>query len=304
MLVKRKYGGGGSPAWVIRKRIRNVVVAIIVVFVGVGVFQLILTIVRDHAIHWGVIGTYLVSDQIFDGIKVTLLLTVVSQAIGIMLGTLLAIFRISQRGPWRAIAAVYLWLFRGIPTLVQLIMWYNLALFFKTMSFGIPFGPTLFRSPTQDVITATGAAILGLGLTEAGFMAEIIRSSIQSVEIGQIEAGKALGMTPWQTLRRIVLPQAFPVAIPPTGNQVINMLKLTSLVSVIGAEDLLTRAEYISAQNFQVLELLIVAAIWYLVMTNIAMLAEKWLERKVARMYKGRVPESAKEITEASLEPV
>lgn len=242
-----------------------------------------LTLATDRNIQWDVIGFYIFSPQIIEGVGVTLKLTLLAQSIGTGLGVVLALMRLAPSRVLRGASGVYLWLSRGIPTLVQLIFWYNLGLVFRQISLGIPFGPTLFHAQTQRVITATGAAILGLSLTEAGFMAEIVRSSIQSVDVGQRDAARALGMTPWTTMRRIVLPQALPVAIPPTANQLINMLKLTSLVSVIGAEDLLTRTEFISSQNFDVLELMIVAAIWYLALTNVAMFAERWLERRLNR---------------------
>lgn len=262
-----------------------------------------ITLATDHNIRWFIVGHYLFSGQIFDGIGVTIKLTLWSQLIGVILGIIIALMRLSSSRIMRAISGLYLWLSRGIPTLVQLIFWYNLGLVFKQISLGIPFGPTFFHANTQAVITATGAAILGLSLTEAGFMAEIVRSSIEAVDTGQRDAAKALGMTPWATMRRIVLPQAVQVAIPPTANQLINMLKLTSLVSVIGAEDLLTRTEYISSQNFDVLELMIVASIWYLALTNLAMFAERWLEKRLVR---GRMEGSGMEPRrlQTTLEPV
>lgn len=265
-------------------RIFRVAIGIVGGVLAIAVLtQFALTLATDRNIHWDVVGRYVFSHQIMAGIGVTLKLTLLAQSIGTVLGIVLALMRLSPSRVLRGASGIYLWASRGIPTLVQLIFWYNLGLVFKHISLGIPFGPTFFHASTQKVITATGAAVLGLSLTEAGFMAEIVRSSIQSVDAGQRDAARALGMTPWTAMRRIVLPQAVPVAIPPTANQLINMLKLTSLVSVIGAEDLLTRTEFISSQNFDVLELMIVAAIWYLVLTNVAMFAERWLERWLVR---------------------
>jgi len=177
----------------------------------------------------------------------------------------------------------YGWLFRGIPVLVQLIFWYNLALLFPRLSIGLPFTPWGVGVGTNAVITGFSAAVLGLGLNEAAYMAEIIRAGIIGVDAGQAEAARALGMRQPQVLRHVILPQAMRVIVPPTANQIILMLKATSLTAFIAGGDLLTQAEGIYSNNFQVIPLLIDASLWYISLTAVATLAQQMLERQVGR---------------------
>ena len=191
--------------------------------------------------------------------------------------------RLSDNPVFRAVAGGYIWLFRGTPILVQLLFWFFLGSVLPTISIGLPFGPDLASWPTNILITQFAAAILGLGLNEAAYMAEIVRAGIGAVDEGQTEAAEALGMSPVTTYRRVVLPQAARLIVPPTANQTISMLKLTSLVLVIGLPELTTTAQLIYGRNLQQIPLLIVASIWYLVLTTILTIIQSRLEKRMSR---------------------
>lgn len=277
-------GGSLSPA-VVRPRRRSLLpIGALAVVVGIVVLiavQLSLSLAHNKDIRFSAIGHYVFARTILSGVGVTLLLTVIAMAVGLVLGTVFAIMRTSRARPLRWLSGIYIWFFRGVPVLVQLIFWFNLGLVFPAISFGIPFGPTYFKVATNSAISGFSAAILGLGLNEAAYMAEIVRAGLLSVGSGQSEAAKALGMRNGQVLRLVVLPQALRVIVPPTSNEVINMLKVTSLVSVIGGGDLLSHAEYIYSTNFLVPELIVVATLWYLAMTTLATIGQRYLERKL-----------------------
>jgi polar amino acid transport system permease protein len=212
------------------------------------------------------------------------MLTVLSMLIGVTLGVLLAVARLSPNPVLRTVSWVYIWFFRGTPALVQIIFWGNIGILFETVSIGIPFTDvTFFSEPTNQVVTLFVAGLLALGLNEGAYMAEIVRSGIIAVDRGQSEAARSLGMTGGQTMRRIVLPQAMRVIVPPTGNECIAMLKTTSLVSVIAGGELLTNVGNLYSRNFLILELLVVASIWYLVLTTIASIGQFYVERHYAR---------------------
>ncbi len=244
------------------------------------VFLIVRSIIVNPNFQWNVIGPYLFDTRVFQGLLKTLMLTVVSMAIGIVGGVVLAVMRLSPNPVLTGAAGIYIWLFRGTPLITQLIFWANLGALYPTLGIGIPFGPEFFSEDTNVLINVTTAAILGLGLNEAAYMAEIVRAGISSVDEGQTEAAGALGMTRGKTLRRIILPQAMRVIIPPTGNQVISMLKTTSLVVVIGYSELMVVVQQIYAQNYKVIPLLIVAAIWYLFCTSILSVFQGFIERK------------------------
>jgi polar amino acid transport system permease protein len=265
--------------------------------IGAIVLLLIIAlIVRSAAsspkVSWGEVGTYLFNGSILSGVRITIELTLLCQLIGIVLGVILGLWRVSDNPVLRATATGYSWLFRGTPVLVQLILWYNLGLLFPHLSLGIPFTSIKVSGTTNSLITAFVASVLALGLNEGAYMGEIVRGGIQSVGTGQTEAAVALGMTPRRALFRIVLPQTLPAVIPPTGNQLIQMLKATSLVAFVAGGDLLTRAQAIYSTNFDVIPLLIVASLWYLAMTLIISLLQRLLERRVGRAYSltGRAP--------------
>ncbi|RBQ19376.1 amino acid ABC transporter permease [Spongiactinospora rosea] len=228
---------------------------------------------------WPTVGDYLRDVSIGRGIVITLELTVLCMLVGLVLGTVIAIGRMSPNPVIRATAFGYIWFFRGTPVLVQLLFWFNLAALYPQITFGIP-GVAL---DANTLITPMMAAVLGLGLNEAAYMAEIVRAGIQSVPPGQSEAASALGLTRLETMRRVILPQAMRVIIPPTGNETIGMLKTTSLVSVLAVPDLLYSAQTIYARTFETIPLLIVASIWYIVVTSILSVGQYYLERHYAR---------------------
>jgi polar amino acid transport system permease protein len=251
------------------------------VFVALG--MLVHTVVTNHKYRWDVVRQYLTVRVILDGLGLTLELTVIAMAIGIGLGIVLAVMRLSPNPIVSSAAWVYIWVFRGTPVLVQLIFWNFMAALYPRLSIGIPFGHEFASGNTNAVITTFLAAILGLGLNEAAYMSEIVRAGVLSVDQGQSEAAQALGMNRMRIMRRIVLPQAMRVIIPPTGNETISMLKTTSLVSVISLQELLGAAEIIYAHNFQTVQLLIVVSIWYLLVTSVLSVGQYFLERRYSR---------------------
>ena len=233
---------------------------------------------------WDIVADYLFEPTVLQGVKNTIIITVLSQAIGIGGGLLLALARLSDNPVLRVGAGSYIWFFRGVPVLVQLIFWFNLGLVFPVLSLGIP-GTSLeiFSVPANVAITPFVAVLLGLGLNEMAYMAEIIRGGLIGVPDGQREAAASLGMTPLQTLRKVVLPQAVRIIIPPTSNQTIIMLKISALASVITYQDLLTSVQLIYSVNLRTLELLIVASIWYVALTTLLTWVQRILERRMGR---------------------
>jgi polar amino acid transport system permease protein len=246
------------------------------VALGVAGWLAYLMATNDN-IDWAIVQGYLTASAILHGLAVTVALTVASMAVGVVLGAVFAVMRMSDNPVLSTLSLVYAWFFRGTPVLVQIIFWFNLALLFPHIGIGG------LDVSTNTLITPFVAALLALGLNEGAYMAEIVRAGILAIDPGQSEAAHALGLTRGQTMRRVVLPQAMRVIIPPTGNEAISMLKLTSLVSVIAAQDLLTHAQEIYSRNYLVIELLIVVSIWYLVLTSIASVAQHYLERHYAR---------------------
>jgi polar amino acid transport system permease protein len=254
-----------------------------VVVLAVLAAMLVHALFTNPGFNWPVVGQYLFSPQILRGLQNTLILTVLSMVIGIVGGILLAVMRLSPNPILSSVSWGYIWLFRGTPLIGQLLFWNYLAALFPKLGLGIPFGPTFFSVDVNSLITPFIACLLGFGLNEAAYMAEIVRGGLQSVDSGQSEAAGALGLSRTQTLRRIVLPQAMRVIIPPTGNETISMLKNTSLVVAIGYLDLLVAAQRIYANNFQTIALLIVAAIWYLVCTSVLSVGQYFIERRYGR---------------------
>lgn len=237
------------------------------------------SVIHNERFQWDVVDTYLRDVSIGRGLWLTLWLTAVCMVVGALLGVLLAVMRLSCNPVIRSAAFGYVAFFRGTPVLVQLLFWYNLAALYPVITFGLP-GASL---DANALITPLAAAILGLGLNEAAYMSEIVRAGILSVDHGQQEAAGALGLTRGQTMRRVILPQAMRVIIPPTGNETIGMLKTTSLVSVLAVPDLLYAAQTIYSRTFQPIPLLIVASIWYLVVTSVLSVGQFYLERRFAR---------------------
>lgn len=238
---------------------------------------LVWSFATNDAIQWSVVGEFLFHENILRGGITTIQLTVMSMVLGVLLGVVLAVMRLSHNPVLRLVSGGYLWLFRGTPVLVQIVLWFNLGLIFPRLGFG----PV--SAETNELISAFTAALLALALNEAAYMAEIVRGGILSVDHGQTEAAHALGLTGAKTMRRIVLPQAMRVIVPPTGNEVITMLKTTSLVAIIGAQDLFTEAQLFGAKNFTTFEMLLVASFWYLVLTSVLSVAQSRLEHRFAR---------------------
>jgi len=204
--------------------------------------------------------------------------------LGLVLGVVLAVMRLSPNPVFKTVAWVYLWIFRGTPVYVQLVFWGLFPTIYQRIQLGIPFGPSFFHLDLRNLSISFTLAIIGLGLNEAAYMAEIIRAGINSVPEGQSEASMALGMSWWMTMRRTVLPQAMRVIIPPTGNEFISMLKTTSLVTAVPYTlELYTRTRDISAVIFEPIPLLLVAATWYLAITSVLMVGQHYLERHFSR---------------------
>jgi polar amino acid transport system permease protein len=256
------------------------VVAAIVLVVAVAIVRSIAT---NPNFQWGVVGEYLFDGRILHGLRVTIELTAIAMGIGVGLGVLLAIMRLSPNWLVSSASSFYIWFFRGTPVLVQLLFWYNIAALYPKIALGIPFGPAFVHADANTLITPFTAAILGLGLNEGAYMAEIVRAGIISVDAGQSDAAQSLGMTRLQTMRRIVLPQAMRVIIPPTGNETISMLKTSSLASVIVVTELLYAAQLIYSVNFKTIPLLIVASVWYIVCTSVLYVGQYYLERHYGR---------------------
>ena len=241
------------------------------------------TLVGNPNFEWSVVGHYFGTSLVLTGLLRTLEVTVISMLVGIVLGTVIAVLRLSTTPVVAAAGWVYVWIFRSVPLLVQLLVWYNLAALYPRLSIGIPFGPAFLHFDANHAITPFVAAILGLGLHEAAYMAEIIRSGILGVDTGQSEAAEALGMSRMLTLRRIVLPQALRLIIPPTGNETISTLKGSALVSVLSMADLLYSVQIVYSRTFQTIPLLLVACLWYLVVTSVLGVGQYYLERYVGR---------------------
>ena len=260
MMPRRHYGRMVSAALVL------VVLAFIIRAFAIG------------KIEWSVVGQFLTVPAILHGIVNTLILTFCAMALGIMLGLTFALMRLS-RNPVLSTAAIgYIWFFRAVPALLQLLIFYNLALVFPEISI-----PGLFSARTVDVMTPFVAALLALGIQQGAFTAEVIRAGLLSVDKGQLEAAQTIGMRHPLALRHIVIPQAMRVIIPPVGNEVISMVKLTSLASVIQYNELLHSAENIYYANSRVIELLIVATFWYIIIVTILSLVQMQIEKRFSR---------------------
>jgi polar amino acid transport system permease protein len=204
--------------------------------------------------------------------------------IGIVLGVVLAVMRLSPNRLVSSASWFYIWFFRGTPLLVQILFWSFISALYPTISLGVPFGgPALINANANHLISTSLGVILALSLNEAAYMAEIVRAGMISVDQGQTEAAQSLGLSRLQTLGRIVLPQAIRVIVPPTGNEVISMLKNTSLASVVAYTELLYSVQLIYAVNFEQIPLLLAAVIWYLVMTSVLYVGQYFIERRYGR---------------------
>lgn len=256
------------------------VATVVVLVVAAMIVQALVT---NPNFDWDVVGQYFLSPSILGGLWRTIQLTVLAMVGGILLGTLLAVMRGAANPAVSAAAGVYIWFFRGTPLLVQLIFWFNLSSLYPTLRYGVPFTPVVFGEVTTNaVISPYTAALLGLGLNQAAYTAEIVRAGILSVPHGQLDAAASIGMTRLMTMRRVVLPQAMRVIIPPIGNETIGMLKTTSVVSVLAMPELLYSAQLVYSRTYQIIPLLIVASLWYLLVTSVLSVVQMQIERHYA----------------------
>lgn len=251
------------------------------VLVGVGVAQ---TLITNENYQWDVVAQYFTAPTILAGLRLTIILTVLAMFFGALLGMVIAVMQSSTVRPVRLLAAGYITFFRGTPVLVQLIFWFNIAALYPNIAVGIPFTGLSHGVDVNALLSATTAAIIGLSLNEAAYLAEIIRGGFASVDKGQIEAADSLGMSSRTKLLRVIIPQAMPTVIPATGNQVIGMFKGTSLVSVLGVAELLQSTQLIYARTYQTIPLLIVACLWYLIMTLALSYPQSLIEKRYSLM--------------------
>ena len=260
---------------------RLVAAAVITILVGLFLYGM----ATNPAYRWNIFAKYLFNDRILFGVWNTLQLTIYSMVLAIVLGVVLAVMRLSPNPVFRSVSWVFLWIFRGTPIYVQLAFWGLIPTIYANIQLGVPFGPSFFHLDLQALSIPFILAMLGLALNEAAYMAEIIRAGISSVPEGQSEASTALGMSWGMTMRRTVIPQAMRVIIPPTGNEVISMLKTTSLVTAVPyAFDLYSIAtREIAARTFEPVPLALVAVAWYLLLTSVLMVGQYYLERYYSR---------------------
>jgi polar amino acid transport system permease protein len=229
-------------------------------------------------IEWAYVARFMTVKAILDGLFNTVVMSILAMALGIVLGVITAVMVLSTNPVLHWSARTYVWLFRGTPVILQLLLWFNLALVFPT--FGIP---GIWEMRTVDLMTPFLAALLGLGINQGAYTSEVVRAGLMSVDIGQYEAAKAIGMPRMLALRRIIIPQAMRVIIPPIGNEFVGMIKLTSLASVIQFAEILHNAQNIYYANARVIELLIVAGVWYLAVVSVLSLAQGRVESYYAR---------------------
>ncbi|VXB13653.1 amino acid ABC transporter permease [Aeromicrobium sp. 9AM] len=238
------------------------------------------TLITNENYQWDVVAKYFTTSTVLRGLRLTIVLTVVVMFFGTILAMGVAVMRASSIRPVRLLASAYITFFRGTPVLVQLIFWFNIAALYPNIAIGIPFTDVSHGVDVNKLLSATTAAIIGLSLNVAAYLAEIIRGGFASVDRGQIEAADSLGMSSATKLRRIIIPQAMPTIIPATGNQVIGMFKETSLVSVLGVAELLQSTQLIYARTYQTIPLLIVACLWYLIMTLALSYPQSLIEKR------------------------
>jgi polar amino acid transport system permease protein len=248
-----------------------------------GALRNVCTDAFEWRFQWDIVGQYFTSIQVLHGLEMTILLTVLTMLIGVSLGVIVAIMRLSPNRIVSSVAWSFTWFFRGTPVLVQLIFWYNIASIFPSADIGIPFSISFIHLNLTTLFTPFTAVLVALGLNEGAYMSEIVRGGIQAVDEGQVEAANSLGLTRLQALRLVVLPQAMRVIIPPTGNEVISMLKTTSLASTVALVELTKSVQNIYAANYKIIPLLVVASIWYLIVTTVLSILQFYVERHYAK---------------------
>jgi len=260
-------------------------------------------LVTNEAFQWQFMIDNMFNPPVLEGVRTTLLMTVFAMVLGVALGIVVSIMRLSKNPIISTTAWLYTWFFRAIPRLVLLVLFGNLGILFKTLSLGLPFDrqlmdlfglhgdTTILSIDTRTLLSGFMAGLIGMTLSEAAYMAEIVRAGIESIDPGQAEAAQALGMGPLLSMRRIVLPQAMRVIVPPTGNETIAMLKDTALLAFVPVYEVFFQLQAIGARTFQVFSMLVAACLWYLVMTSVLMVGQYFLERYFARGVQGRAKE-------------
>ncbi|MFE3743610.1 amino acid ABC transporter permease [Streptomyces sp. NPDC059134] len=241
------------------------------------------SVVRNERFQWGVVGRYFTTPAVLDGLLLTLWLTAAVMVLGFLLGTALAVMRLSANPVLNALSWGYIWIFRATPLLVQLLFWFNIGALYPTLGLGIPFGPEFLTFKTVNLFGPTLTALIGLTLHEAAYAAEVVRGGILSVDAGQTEAAASLGLSRWRVLRRVVVPQAMRSIVPTAGNMLIGTLKGTSIISVLAVQDLLYSVQLVYNRTYQIIPLLMVATLWYVLVTTVLSVAQFFVERHYAR---------------------
>ena len=263
-----------------RKHVVRKIVSVLLVIVGA---YFLISVAMNPRFHWDVVAEYMFDETVLSGLRTTLLLTLAAAVLGMILGTIVAIMRLSPIAALSTPAWLFAVFFRGTPELVQILFWYNIAALYPTIFLGIPGVFTIFEADANALIAPLTAGLIALSINEAAYMSEIIRSGIIGISKGQTEAAEAVGMPPRRILMRIILPQAMRTIIPPMGNEIIGLLKATALVSMIAIPELLFSTQVIYNQNLQVIPLLIVASVWYLVVTSVMSVGQYFIERHFGR---------------------
>ncbi|MFF4825682.1 amino acid ABC transporter permease [Streptomyces sp. NPDC001312] len=245
--------------------------------------RVVLAFAGNDNMHWDVVGHYLFAPAVLRGLLLTVELTAAAMGLAIAVGITIALMRLSPNPVLSTFGAGYVWFVRATPVVVQLLFWFFLAAVFPTISIDVPFGPTLFELDTNTLIGQFVAGMLGLGISESAYVAEIVRAGIASVDRGQTEASQSLGMSRMRMMRWVILPQAMRVIIPPVGNAVINMTKMTAVVLIIGLPDLMTSVQLIYSRNFFQIPLLTVACFWYVLLVSALTVLQLRLERRFGR---------------------
>ena len=253
--------------------------AVVAVLVAMAVNAL----VTNPAWDWPTVGQYLFAPSILRAVWLTVVLTVLGIVIGFLLGTVLAVMRLSPNPLLRSVSWSYIWIFRSVPLILQLLFWYNLALLYRSLSFGIPFGPAFFEFETMDLVSPLTAAVLGLALHQAAYAAEVVRAGFLGVDQGQLEAAAALGLPRWRRFRRIQLPQAMRTIVPTAANELIGLVKGTSVVYIMALSELFYQVQVIYTRTGRVIPMLLVATAWYLALTTVLSVGQFYVERHYAK---------------------
>jgi len=254
-----------------------------VVAVLVLVAQFVHGLVTNPGWDWPTFARYFTAQSILTAVGTTIVLTVLGTVLGFALGIVVAVLRLSKSPFLQAVGWTYIWAFRSIPLIVQLLFWFNISYLYQRLSLGVPFGPEFVSFETVQLISPMGAAVLGLALHQAAYAAEIVRSGVISVDPGQLEAAAALGIPKGRQFRRIVLPQAMRAILPNAANEVISLFKGTSVVSVMAIGELFYQVQVIYGRNARVVALLMVATVWYIVLTTLLSIGQHYVERYFAR---------------------